>query len=103
MEMRANIVLDTIRKVNDSGFGCHTIIGISNLTSGRTPPKEIKQPLKNAFYTLARKNKLDSLICNTNIKYQILPENNEYMVFFNEFLEAEGMERISKLSELISK
>ncbi len=101
-------IVGTMRLIHgDASFkGVHMSVGLSNFTV-MLPPKRkdgtpTKNPLENAFLTIAMPLGLDHVIGSVKRNYEILPPDHPAMGCVNDCLKIEGFDVIMRVQEFYS-
>jgi cobalamin-dependent methionine synthase I len=97
LEGMVNVVLEAMGLIHrDSALqDSHILIGVSNLTAGL--PRHLRLPLQNAFLTLALDAGVDTVIGDPAKGYRKLDAEDDYLIWFQNVLDASGASRIEKL------
>lgn len=101
-------IVETMRMIHaDRDFaGVHMSVGLSNFTV-MLPPKRAdgsptKNPLENAFLTIATPLGLDFVIGSVKRNYEILPADHPAMACVNDCLKLDGFDVIMRVQEYYS-
>ena len=98
-------VLDAMRKIHaDPALaGVHISVGLSNLTVQLPPARKdgapTRNPLENAFLTLAVPLGLDHVIGSVKRTYEFLPADHPAMACLRDCLRLQGFESILRVQE----
>jgi cobalamin-dependent methionine synthase I len=86
--------------------GFHMSVGLSNFTvmlpTKRADGSPVKNPLENAFLTIAMPLGLDHIIGSVKRNYEILPAGHPALVCIQECLQREGFDVIMRVQEFYS-
>jgi 5-methyltetrahydrofolate--homocysteine methyltransferase len=86
--------------------GIHMSVGLSNFTvmlpSKRADGTPVRNPLENAFLTIAMPLGLDHVIGSVKRNYEILPPDHPAMACINDCLKLEGFDVIVRVQEFYS-
>jgi len=101
-------LVGAMRKIHaDPAFkGVHMSVGLSNFTvmipSKRADGSPVKNPLENAFLTVAMPLGLDFCVGSVKRNYELLPPDNPAMVCVNDCLGLEGFDVIMRVQQFYS-